>query len=79
MLYSQSLDIDLTEIWTGPESIEEQVRETIKRRNNLIHSGSLDTETRQDLFRLRKLVTLTILKILECPGAALNPTWLNLI
>lgn len=61
-------------IW--PPGIDEpsEFHELLKRRNLLIHTGTIDqNETwRFDLNRVQKLVELWILKLLDCPEEAIN-------
>lgn len=72
LLDNQSVNTKL--IW--PPGIDEptEFHELLKRRNLLIHTGTMDQgETwRFDLNRVQKLVELWILKLLDCPESAIN-------
>jgi hypothetical protein len=71
----EEYDLDIAALWPPGIDVEEELRSLIKRRNVYLHQGRMeDVEAYVfDLDRLRSLVELWILKLLNCPDEALNP------
>lgn len=72
LLEQQGVNTNL--IWPPNTDQPNELHELIKRRNLLIHTGTLDHGDicLFDLSRFQKLVELWILKLLDCPQEAIN-------
>ncbi len=66
--------VPMAQLWPPDSNIKEQLHQIIKRRNLYIHQGRIDDfhQYYRDYTRLRILVELWILKLLECPDEAIN-------
>jgi hypothetical protein len=66
--------IDSSLLWPPETDVNTELHNIIKRRNNLIHKGLVDTGniSRFDLNRIQKMIELLILKLLDCPNEAIN-------
>lgn len=71
LLNAQGVNTKL--IWPPNTDEPEEFHKILKRRNLLIHTGTIDQggTTQFDLNRIQKLVELWILKLLDCPDDAL--------
>jgi len=66
--------VPVAQLWAPDSNIKEQLHQIIKRRNLYIHQGRIEDfhQYYRDYTRLRILVELWILKLLECPDEAIN-------
>jgi hypothetical protein len=70
----EKYDMAVATLWPSGVNIESELHDILKRRNIYIHQGRLDDIDRYlyDFVRLRNLVELWILKLLNCPDEVIN-------
>jgi len=73
--------VPLERLWPSGVNVDTKLREIIRRRNLYIHKGEISDfdQYLYDFARLRTLVELWILKLLDCPDEAINPNYLTSI
>lgn len=72
--------VPLKKIWSSTTDIKAELGKIIRRRNLYIHQGRIDdfSQYYDDYSRLRILIELWILKLLECPEESINDVALQM-
>lgn len=67
-------DVPVGKIWTSNTDVETELGKIIRRRNLYIHQGRIDDfkQYYDDYSKLRILVELWILRLLDCPDDSIN-------
>ena len=66
--------VPVNRVWPAGADLQEELREIRRRRDIYIHQGAIDdlNQYYNDFVRIRTLVELWILKLLDCPDSAIN-------
>jgi hypothetical protein len=72
-------NVPLERLWPPGTKVDTELRKIIRRRNLYIHKGEVDNfdQYLYDFARLRTLVELWILKLLDCPDDVINKDYLT--
>lgn len=72
--------VPLEKVWTSTTDIKDELGKIIRRRNLYIHQGRIDDfgQYHDDYSRLRIIIELWILKLLECPEESINDVALQM-
>jgi len=75
LMLLEEYELDAARLWPPGADIVSELQKLVKRRDIYIHRGKMDDLSLYlfDLNRLQNLVELWILKLLDCPDAAVNP------
>lgn len=72
--YIEKYKVPVEKLWKTGTDVKSELRKIIKRRNLYIHQGLIEDieQYYDDSLRLRTLVELWILRLLDCPEDSIN-------